>query len=287
VIELSCGDQSWAALPHDRALEIIRLLGFDRVDIVLGVNPRHLVAAEVSGDPEAAAAALTASLERLSLSAADVFIGPLGDFEHLCPNHPDDAERSRSRELFTGVLEFARRLGSPGVTQVPGIQWPGETHAESLRRTAAELGERAEIARRAGLRLSVEGHLGSVAERPEHLNDLLALAPGLELTLDPSHFHAQGLELPDYSNLLAHARHTHFRGAAKGRPQVTLRESAITAADIVGALREHAYDGGICLEYVCVDWERCDECDVVTETVQLRDELTAALARAETTRGAQ
>ena len=287
MIELSCGDPSWAALPHDRALEIIRLLGFDRVDIVLGVNPRHLVAAEVARGPEAAAAALTASLERLSLEVADVFIGPLGDFKHLCPNHPDDAERARSRELFTGVLEFARRLGSPGVTQVPGVHWPGETHSESLRRTAAELGERAEIARRAGLRFSVEGHLGSVAERPEQLNNLLALTPGLELTLDPSHFHAQGIELPDYSDLLAHARHTHFRGAAKGRPQITLRESAIAAAEIVGALREHAYGGGICLEYVCVDWERCDECDVVTETVQLADELTAALARAESARGAQ
>jgi sugar phosphate isomerase/epimerase len=287
VIELSCGDQSWAALQHGKALELIRLLGFGRVDVVLGVNPRHLVAVDVAGDPGIAAAALAASLERLSLAVADVFIGPLGDFEHLCPNHPNSAERARSRELFAGVLEFARRLGSPGVTQVPGIRWPGETHAESLHRAAVELGKRTDMARRAGLRFSVEGHLGSVTERPEHLRELLALAPGLALTLDPSHFHAQGLTLPDYADLLVHARHVHFRGAAKSRPQIGLRESAISAAEIVGALREHAYAGGICLEYVCVDWERCDECDVVTETVQLRDELTAALARADTTRGAQ
>jgi hypothetical protein len=37
------------------------------------------------------------------------------------------------------------------------------------------------------------------------------------------------------------------------------------------------YQGCVCLEYVCVDWRRCNECDVMTETLLLRDALRVAL----------
>lgn len=150
-MELSCGDQSWSALPHASALELIRLLGFDRVDIVLGVNAQHLIAADVAREPRRVAEALGAELELLTLEVADVFIGPLGDFEHLCPNHPSRDVRDQSLKLFDGVLEFARHLGSPGVTQVPGIAWAGESHADSFRRAASELSNRAARAEQAGL----------------------------------------------------------------------------------------------------------------------------------------
>jgi len=37
------------------------------------------------------------------------------------------------------------------------------------------------------------------------------------------------------------------------------------------------YQGCVCLEYVCVDWRRCNERDVLTETLLLRDALRVAL----------
>ena len=107
MIGFSCGDQSWAPLPHQSAVELIALLGFEAIDLVLGVNPRHLLASDVAVRPSSLAAELAPLLERHSLRVADVFVGPLGDFETLAPNHPDESQLAESRELFLAVVEFA------------------------------------------------------------------------------------------------------------------------------------------------------------------------------------
>ncbi len=280
MIRFSCGDQSWAPVPHARAVELVALLGFDTIDLVLGVNPRHLRAVDVASSPVERAAALAPLLEDLSLRVGDVFIGPLGDFETLAPNHPDEGRRSESRELFLSVVEFAETLGSPGITQVPGICWPGETAAESLRRAATELSARAEHAQARGLGYSVEAHLGSVAEELAQLRELLDTAPSLELTLDPSHLQAQDVHVREYGDLLSRTRHVHLRGARTGRPQVAMNENEIDLDAVASAMKDARYSGAVCLEYVCVDWRRCNECDVLTETLLLREAFAAALADA-------
>ena len=60
--------------------------------------------------------------------------------------------------------------------------------------------------------------------------------------------------------------------------QCALKESTIDYGRAVGALRAAGYDGALAVEYVWIDWERCNECDNVSETVILRDWLRAALA---------
>ena len=60
--------------------------------------------------------------------------------------------------------------------------------------------------------------------------------------------------------------------------QAPLRESQIDVERMVDVLEEADYDGFVGLEYVWLDWEHCNECDNLSETILLRDRLRQKLA---------
>jgi sugar phosphate isomerase/epimerase len=174
------------------------------------------------------------------------------------------------------MLELAVRLEAPGLTILPGIEWPGDPG--SFDRATEELGRRAEEARREGLRFSVEPHVGSVVAAPELAQQLAEAAPGIEMTLDYSHFVRQGLPEESADMLSPFTRHVHVRGASERRVQESMRENTLDFERIVGALDAAGYDGYLTLEYVWLEWEHCHECDNLAESILLRDRLHAALA---------
>jgi len=113
---------------------------------------------------------------------------------------------------------------------------------------------------------------------PELARDLAEAAPGVELTLDYSHFVRQGLAEEEADVLIPFTRHVHVRGASARRVQESIRENTLDFERILGALREGGYDGYLALEYVWLEWEHCNECDNLAESILLRDRLQAALA---------
>jgi sugar phosphate isomerase/epimerase len=164
------------------------------------------------------------------------------------------------------------------MTALPGIHWPAESYEDSLKRAGEELGWRAERAHREGLLFSVEPHVGSVVPTPERALQLVEQTPGLELTLDYSHFVCQDIAEEAADILVPFARHVHVRGATSARVQASLRDSSIDFERMLGALEAGGYDGYLTLEYVWLQWEGCHECDNLSETILLRDRLLAALA---------
>jgi sugar phosphate isomerase/epimerase len=277
-VRLACADDTFRLLrPHRAALQLIATLGVEGVDLFLAGNRSIVRPEDVRGDVAEAAERIAADLRDTGLVPSDVFVIPWSDLETMAPNHPDPAERERSRALFRDTLELAARLGAPGLTILPGIHWPSESHEDSLWRAAEELGWRAEQAQREGLRFSVEPHVGSVAETPELAVRLVEAAPGLEVTLDYSHFVRQGLPEGEADVLVPRTRHVHVRGATQQRIQAPVKESSIDFERMVGVLEAARYDGYLTLEYVWLQWERCDECDNLSETILLRDRLRAAL----------
>jgi sugar phosphate isomerase/epimerase len=277
-MRLSCGDHSFPVLPHSQTVELVRMLGFDAFDLAVMGNRSHVRPEVIREDIPAWAARLEERIRGRGLDIADVFCIPWTDFATMAPNNPDAAERERGTALFRDMLELTVRLGAPGLTMVPGLDWPHESHDESLTRAARELALRADEARSAGARFSIEPHVGSVCGTPEDVARLVELAPGLELTLDYTHYVSQGFSEAQIEPLLRHARHVHARGGAPGRVQCALKDSTIDYGRIVEALLENGYGGAVALEYVWIDWERCNECDNISETILLRDRLLAALA---------
>jgi sugar phosphate isomerase/epimerase len=182
-VKLACADDTFRLLrPHRAALELVAALGVEGVDIFLAGNRSIIRPEDVRSDLAGAAAAIHADLADVGLAVSDVFVLPWTDLETMAPNHPDADERARSRELFRDMLELAVRLEAPGLTILPGIEWPEE--AGSYERAVDELGWRAEQARREGLRFSVEPHVGSVVATPALARRLAEAATGVEMTLD-------------------------------------------------------------------------------------------------------
>ncbi len=277
-MQLSCGDHSFPVLPHEQTVELVKMLGFDAFDLAVMGNRSHVRPEDIRDDIPGWAGRLEERIRGRGLEIADVFCIPWTDFAVMAPNNPDAAERERGTALFRDMLELTVRMGAPGLTMVPGLDFPHESHEESLARAAEELARRADEARAAGVRFSIEPHVGSVCGTPEDVARLVELAPGLELTLDYTHYVSQGFADADVEPLVAHARHFHARGGAPGRVQCALKDSTIDYGRAVDALRDAGYDGALAVEYVWIDWERCNECDNVSETIILRDRLLDALA---------
>ena len=277
-MRLACADDTFRLLEHDHVCALIGMLGLDGVDVCLMKDRSSLRLEDVRADIPGTAVLLEERIRGRGLEVADVFVIPWTDFRTLAPNHPDPVEREESRALFGDMLELAARVRAPGMTMLPGIDWEHESHDESLARSATELATRVELARERGVRLSIEPHLGSVASTPGRALDLLERTPGLELTLDYSHFVYQGIRDADVHPLASHARHYHVRGARAGRMQAPLRESTTDFEAMVDVATAAGYDGFLGLEYVWLDWEHCNECDNVSETILLRDRLRAKLA---------
>jgi sugar phosphate isomerase/epimerase len=276
-IPLSCGDHSFGLLPLEHAIRLIGMLELDAVDLVAqGGGDAHVRPEDVRRDVGGSATKLHAQLDTAGLVAADVFVIPWSDFETLAPNHPDAAVRAAWRDLLDDMVELAARVGAPGVTTVPGVDWPAD--ADALARAAEQLSWAAERAARAGLRFSFEPHVGSICTTPEAVLELLALTPGVELTLDYSHFVAHGIDPAGVHPLLVHARHVHARAARPGRLQCSLPQSTIDYGEVVGLLRAGGYAGYVTIEYLWADWQHMNECDTLRETLVLRDRLRSYMS---------
>lgn len=277
-LQLACGDHSFPVLDHDSVIKLVGMMGFRGFDLGMLGNRSHLQPEQVRADVRGWADRLGAKISDAGLRVADLFHIPWTDFETLAANHPDADERTAARSLFRDMLDLAARLDSPGITVVPGVVFAGDRPGASFERAAEELQWRAEQARALGLRCSIEAHIGSVVDTPEKVLALLDLAPDLELTLDYTHFVAQGIAEERIHPLCARARHVHARGARPGRGQCAMKDNAIDYERVVHELLDHDYDGYIAAEYVWIEWEHMNECDNVSESLLMRDRLNACFA---------
>lgn len=277
-MRLACGDHSFPLLEHDLVLDLIAGMGFDGFDLALMGNRSHIRPEDIRANPAGAAADLGKRIAARGLELSDVFVIPWTDFETYAPNNPAVEQAQASRDLFNDAFEFARRLNAPGMTMLPGVDFTGVSHEDSLRRAADELQWRAEQLAAAGMRFSVECHIGSVASTPADALALLRQAPDLRLTLDYTHFVAQGFPQHEVDPLVPHAAHVQVRGARPGRGQCGLRDSTIDYEAVLDRLAAADYDGFLAVEYVWIEWEHMNECDNVSETVMMRDRLRAKLA---------
>jgi len=277
-MKLACADFTWPLLPHDRVLRLIRLLDIEGVDLALFGNRSHVRPEMVRADIPMWSGILKERIERSGLELADFFWQPWTDFETMAPNNPDPKQQEDASALFSDMLEMARRLGARGMTMLPGVRFGDESWEASIRRSVEALKWRVDAAAKYDIALSVEGHLGSHVDTPEKLAQLVALTPGLKLTLDYTHFTFLGIPDAEIEPLLADARHFHCRGAATGRLQTSFQENTIDYRRVMTRMREIGYDGYFAIEYVWQDWMGCNRSENTCETIQFRDLARSMMA---------
>jgi sugar phosphate isomerase/epimerase len=272
-LKLACADFAFPLLPHDQSLGLIAMLGFEGVDIGLFEERSHRWPSRDLENVNRSAGELKRKATDLGLQVADVFLQMAADFRPFAINHPELSRRRKARNWFVRTLGYSEACGCKHVTILPGVEFADEPREESLARAADELAWRVEQARACGIELGTEAHVGSLVPDPLSARDLLARVPGLTLTLDYTHFTRSGLPDEVVEPLLPRASHLHVRGAKPGRLQVSFKENVIDYAGVVRRLDELGYRGWIGVEYVWIDWEQCNECDNLSETILFRDFL--------------
>ena len=276
---LACANFSFPLLPLDAALDLIATLGFDGVDVGLFAGSSHTDPGELLRDLRGSAADLLSRVQDRGLVVADMFLSPGQDFETLAPNHPDPGERQKSREVFLQALEFTLRTQARHLSALPGIAFPDETREDSLARGAEELAWRAEEAARAGVPFAVEPHIGSIIPTPAEALELVKRAAGLTLTLDYGHFVSEGIPEDEIEPLIEHASHFHARCACRDRLQCSLEQNTIDFGRVLEVMERDAFEGAIGVEYVWIEWRRCNEVDNLSETIRLRELIRQHLER--------
>jgi sugar phosphate isomerase/epimerase len=272
-MELTCTSFSFPLLPFETSLRQIALLDIPNVDLGAHADGKHLHPARIEADPAGEAEAVRRAVDAAGIGIADLFPTFGIGFRDRPVNTPDAEVRGANRRRFEAFVEFCRRAQCPGITLLPGVVWPELGQERSFELSREALAELVDIGRSAGLRVSIEAHLESVVVQPEQALALVEEVPGLQFTLDYSHFIAGGIPPERVHPLLPHAGHFHARQAAPGHLQRPHDQGTIDFADIVRRLRELAYPGRICVEYTWQEWRGCNTEDVVSESVMLRDEL--------------
>ena len=266
---ISCSEYSFPSVPgqHER-IGMVRLLGFELVDVALFLAD----GSELVADPGAVVGALRASLGDHGLGSEDLFLAVGETVEEIAPNQRDGGVREQRRREFSAGAWIAAELGIRGLTILPGVAW-AEDPAASWELCVEELAWRVAKAASLGVETRIEAHAGSIAPVPELTARLCEDVPGLRLTLDLSHFELQSVTLDRMLTLVPLAGHLHVRAAKPGAIQVRWRDNETDFAALVAGLRAVGYAGAYCVEYVPMSKWRCDEMDVVTETLATRSAL--------------
>lgn len=268
---ISCSEYSFPAVPAQRErIAMVALLGFELVDVALFLPD----GGDLVADPSGVADGLGRSLSEHGLTSDDLFLAVGETMEEIAPNQRDTAIRQQRRHEFSAAVRVAEELGIRGLTVLPGVTW-AEDAARSWAVCVEELSWRVEQAAAAGVETRIEAHAGSIAPVPELAAKLCEEVQGLRLTLDLSHFELQSVTLDRMLTLVPLAGHLHVRAAKPGAIQVRWRDNETDLEALVTALRAADYAGAYCVEYVPMPKWRCDEVDVVTETLATRDALLA------------
>lgn len=274
--KFACADYTFPLLPHDKVLDVIKLLECPGIDIGLFSGRSHLRPESEFENVKENARRLKQQLEERELIASDVFLQLDTDLAKMAINHPDESIRRYGREQFLHLIEYATELGADHITCLPGMFFPDVEEQESLDLIHEELNWRVGQVKDTGLNFGVEAHIGSPFINPASALKLVETVDGLQLTLDYTHFIRDGYEQYTVNPLMHYTNHFHARGAKKGRLQANMSENEIDYSKVVQAMKQEGYRHWVGLEYIYIEWEGCNEADTISETIRLRETIENA-----------
>ena len=220
---VACSTLCFANYPLERALRTIGELEFNKLDVAIRKDGPHLRPAEVAAD--------------VGLAAQRIRIGP-----SLTPaaltveiDASDEAEYHRQ---VRAICHLAR------LSNVSIITLPAAPSGTSLDVEAERLRRLLQITELEGVVLTVETRTGTVTEFPDAAVELCRKAPGLGLTLDPSHYIAGPHQGKNFDQVYPYVRHVHLRdtGRGPGQFQVRIGQGEVEYGRIIAQLARHQYD---------------------------------------------
>jgi sugar phosphate isomerase/epimerase len=245
------------------ALAKIRELGFGAADLDVFENWQHVSPSELAAGGDEAVERVARTVAESGLDVDSMNCGPsrsLGD--------PAPESFAQYKAEFAALLALAERIGCPNITLQPGPVLADLPAGEQFAVTVDHLRELSAMAGDQDVLVSLEGHAGTIIERPESAVELMERVwPSVGFTYDPSHPVLQDIDLERTRPLLKFTDHVHVRNASSGQMQATMADGTVDFAWLVEALRSVEYFGAVAIEYF--DGFDAD----FTSTLALRDRL--------------
>jgi sugar phosphate isomerase/epimerase len=245
---------------------IARALGISHMDLGL-LHGASLDRYLVLNDPTAAAA----EVKKMGISAANLY-WLFGDTPRDRPLS-DPAALEQNMADLSSVLKFAEALNVPTVFLLPGVSNPGQSESDLLENSTKALRSMIPLAKKHGVELCVEPHVGGLLKSPNACLAFVDTVPGLKLTLDYAHFVCMGFTQTEIDPLAQHAAHVHMRQARPGALQAKMAEGTLDFVAMIETLRSVDFDGFLSIEYVHQGYMNTLFDDVLTETIQMRNLL--------------
>jgi sugar phosphate isomerase/epimerase len=220
---VACSTLCFAKYSLEHALRVIGDLRFAKVDLAIHEDGHHLKPSQVAADVQHTAQMLKTACP-LGLAAYHVRLQAADHADHI-------------RQL-RAVCRLAR------LTAVPVICIPAPPAAADPAAATKQLADLVKLADGEGLILTVETHMGSLAETPEGAIDLCRRVPGLYLTLDPSHFLVGAARGQSFDDVYPYVKHVRLRdtGAGPHEFQVRVGQGQVDYGRIVSLLERQHYD---------------------------------------------
>jgi sugar phosphate isomerase/epimerase len=245
---------------------IYRALGVGAIDL-LAIPGSRLDTHTLAADPVQHARRIS-NLD-VALSNLLMFFGT--SFGDRPLNSTDPTIRAQNLDLFRRILEFCNAAGFYSVTVLPGVDQPPTSRSDALRFAAAELNRLNEYAAEAGVLLVYEPHVQSILEDPRDVLKFAREDSSAKLVIDYSHAVSLGYSQNDLHPLVQYAGHVHLRQAAPDKIQARWDEGSIDFPALFRLLTNTGYRGYVTLEYEHDKFWNMDRCDVMTETIKMRD----------------
>jgi len=238
-MRIACSTLLFDNEPLVTACESIAELGFDAVDIGARAGWAHL-------DPGTLPGGVEETLDRVESACGAAGVDPVA-FNAAIADDTDTAPTEQVEALGT----LADALGIDAFTLGCGGDRDLVDAVDRSRRLAG-------TARDSAATLTHETHVGCLTEDPTAAHRLVAGVPGLQVTLDPSHFwYADGAPLPQdcYDELLPHVAHVHVRQATAAENGVPMEDpdGRVDFERLIERLRDVDYDGVLSVEYIGAD----------------------------------
>ena len=276
-MQLAAHSFEFPTLSFANACRVISALEMGAVDVGALKGYAHFDPDEIEANTRGTIESIRSATSSTGLVVSDFFPSFGSGFGARPVNDPDPEVRSANLRRFKAFVEVAGEIGSPGITLLPGVLNPQLGLEGSLELAAVTFQEYLPLAQQAGLRLSFEGHIGSVVDTPELVMELVRRVPGLTVTLDYSHFVAQRVAVEKVHSLIKKTGHVHLRQARPGRVQVGAADGTLDFVDLTRRLQAADYTGYLAIEFTWQDWEGCKNVDNVAESIIIRDALKPLL----------
>lgn len=232
---VSCSSLALCKQPAEKALPVLAGLGYRWVDLSCLDWAPHVRVPRLLEDFEREAARIEALLATNRLGVSN-----------LTFDSPEARPAEQYDKQFAAVVRLAARLRARLINlMAPSARADRQAVVARLRRLQ-------QVAEQAGVRLTVETHVGQITERPADARWLCEQVPGLGLTLDPSHYFAGPHQGGPFDELLPFVQGTGFRAGGTNWASIQLPwgEGPIDFAGLVRKLEARGYQGFYVAEYI-------------------------------------